>query len=319
MRKVRTKVQLVIFISFFIVPIFDIFRLDLLHQVFFLFRKAFPFETGFLYLVAVLLIIIFFVTISKLWKQKFCRSMCPHNSIITFLYKTFSHSFFRTRPRIKKISMFSLALFTSLMAAYGLLAYFVNPTDLFYTISEFRFFSVVGTTFLFLVIVFFSLIHFLKQRFCSYACPYGHIQKLFVDTQNKESLSTRSINVLLIVLFLTLFFTLITLSVSTKQFTFTAKEGVTGIIINEEKVYSYELEIRNLSRNDHTFIFDVITPSHWHLSLADEIVVRGGEIKKSSLMIKVPKEDFENFHLISIELWNVSTSKRSQKHIAIHS
>lgn len=216
--------------------------------------------------------------------------------------------------------MFLISLVISLFVSFGFLSYFINPTHLAHIIIQVQLFTVVGTLFIFLSIIFYIIIYQLKQSFCSNACPYGHFQKLFADnTHSSKRNFFNGVNLLLVILLAFLFFSLIAFSLTSKQYSVTIVENVIGVSLNEEKIYSYELEIRNLANDQHTFFIQAKTPSHWVVLNEELVSVAGKQIKKPSLIIKVPKEDFSNNFLINVKITNITTNSTEIKNIAIHS
>jgi hypothetical protein len=320
-KKLRTKSQLFILLAFFLVPILDIFRLDLITQSFYLFRKGFSFGVGFIYLLAVLLLVIIFLAISKWYERKFCSWVCPHNTVVNVLYKLSSQAFLKKRPKLRTVTMFITSLFVSISASFGLLAYFINPTYLAATIIKLQLLSVVGTLFVFLTTIFFLIIHHLKQRFCSNACPYGHFQKLFADKSKKENhfRFLKGINLLLLTLLIGLLFSLVAFSLTSNQYTVKISENVIGVQLEDYKIFSYDIQIRNLASIVHSFSVTADIPLNWDLMNDEFITVDHNETQKSSLIFKIPKEDFHKNYLITIEIKNITTNTIQTKNIAIHS
>ncbi|MCT8139088.1 4Fe-4S binding protein [Anaerobacillus sp. CMMVII] len=320
MKKLRKKTQFITLFAFFLVPIFDIFRLDLINGSFYLFQKAFSFETGFIYLIAVLFLVIFFVSISKWYERHFCSWICPHNTVVGFLYKLSSHPLLIKQPRFKKVGMVIISLVVSLLASYGVLAYFISPTYLAHTIMQFQYLTVVGNLLLFFTAILFILIHSLKQKFCANTCPYGHFQKLFSDKNrpSRKSIFT-GVNLLLLLLLGSLFIALVTLSFISKQFTVSISENIAGVQLETNKIFSYEIQIENYASDLHEFRITSDTPSHWEVLFEDILHVDAGENQKSSLILKIPKEDFNKNFLITVKVTNLTNNKEESKKIAIHS
>ncbi len=317
MQKIRIKTQWIIFISFFTVPILDIFRLDLINQSFHLFTRAFSFQKGFLYLLALLFLVISFVAISKWSERRFCSWFCPHNTVIRLLFKIECNQLLLKAPAsIKTFIIFTLSLVVAMIASFGILAYFIHPIYLAITIIQLQFLTVSGTFFIFLSIILFLLIFFLRQRFCKFACPYGHFQKIFSDHKSRNSF--KDINKLLFILLLLLLFSMVTFTFLSTQFEATIHKNVTGIKVESNKVFSYELEIRNYDNKPHHYIINVDVPDHWELVFEDCLYIDKKASEKTPLIFFVPKGDFDEYFLLHIEIMESDSNKSERRTIAIN-
>ncbi len=317
MRKIRFKAQWIFFISFFTVPLLDIFRLDLINQSFYLFRRGFSFQKGFLYLIALLFLVLSFLAISKWSERRFCSFICPHNTLIRLLFKLERSQLLINLPSAIKTFMFlTISSFLAMIASFGILAYFINPTYLAITIIQLQFSTVSGTFFIFLSTILFSLIFFLRQRFCKFACPYGHFQKIFSDHKSKNYF--KGVNKLLFTLLFILLFSMVTFTFISTQFEATIHENVTGIKVESSKVFSYELEIRNYDNKPHHYIINVDVPDHWELAFEDRLYINKKASGKTPLIFFVPKEDFNEYFLLHIEIVESDSNKSEKRTIAIN-
>ncbi|WP_161798182.1 4Fe-4S binding protein [Aneurinibacillus tyrosinisolvens] len=85
--KKRTITQISILLLFFIVPLLDIFRIDLVDLHFYVLRQRFSFSDGLILLLTVLLLVFAFVSIAQWFGRQFCGWMCPHNTFSGYLTK----------------------------------------------------------------------------------------------------------------------------------------------------------------------------------------------------------------------------------------
>ncbi|MCF6093561.1 4Fe-4S binding protein [Microaerobacter geothermalis] len=178
----RSITQLLLMAAFFLVPLFDILRLDVINKEFYVLGKELSLSQVYLFLVFILFILVFILAISKLLGRVFCGWLCPHNTASEFLNRLESKRFFRKRPVIKGIVIFALAFTISAAAAFGLLSYFITPSLIFYSILELD----MNLTFAIFFVIFallFMLVYKIRHQFCQNACPYGMAQSILADNK----------------------------------------------------------------------------------------------------------------------------------------
>ncbi|ARU59912.1 hypothetical protein CBW65_01695 [Tumebacillus avium] len=163
----RKWLQPVILLLFFIVPYFDLFRIDIPGGQYYWFTRRLPFSQAMPLLLTVLWLVFLVLGLSFFKPRLFCSHFCPHNTISKFL---------RALQRYKLD--LPLAILLTPLVAFTLIAYFVDPHRIWSALTE-------GTSgmvlIFFLVLCLFigALLLRLRHKFCSTVCPYGYIQQMF--------------------------------------------------------------------------------------------------------------------------------------------
>lgn len=170
-RKIRLFSQLAVFVAFFLVPLQNVFRIDIGGQHFFLFGKKFAYDDGFLLLVAILFLVFLVVLGAKVSHRFFCSYMCPHNTFVGFLITL--------GKRIRGLD-FAVAMLLAPLVAFALLAYFVDPGWLWTALLSLKAVPLV-IFYWFTALGLFLLFGISRYKFCANACPYGFFQMVFKD------------------------------------------------------------------------------------------------------------------------------------------
>jgi hypothetical protein len=169
--------QISVFVAFFLVPLLNVFRIDVGGQHFFLFGKKFAYDDGLLLLVAILFLVLLVVLGAKISHRFFCSYMCPHNTFVGFLI--------RIGKRVPGLD-WAVAVLLAPLAAFALLAYFVDPGWLWNAIISFRG-SPLLIFYWFTAVGLFLLFGIFRYKFCANACPYGFFQMVFKDTPRERN------------------------------------------------------------------------------------------------------------------------------------
>ena len=302
--KLKDFTNLFILIAYFLVPIFDVFRMDIVGGGFYLFTKRFSLHEGVVLLLSILFIVLFFVSITKWFGRQFCGWMCPHSTFSGYLLKiTTKIKFLKKRPKLGKAVDFVLSLISAPVIAFALYAYFYNPKDLLDLIMNLDFFNGLGGSYLATSAVFFVLIHQLKFQFCRVVCPYGKLQMLFSDKKPKKGIKHlfKGINLFLFIIMVILTSTLIYTVIGAKGFDVSVRAENKGVPVENVLLYTYTVSIENYQEYDETYTLTYEgIKDNWETTLPKEIKVKANEKGQETVIIRIPEEDFNQTFTVKI-------------------
>ncbi|WP_164984847.1 4Fe-4S binding protein [Ammoniphilus sp. CFH 90114] len=299
----RPLTQVGIFVLFFIVPILDLFRMDLMQLRFYVFRKSFSFSEGYILLLSVLLLVFFFVGISKWFGRQFCGWMCPHNTFSVYITKLTSSAKLKHNPGFRQFLNIFLSILFAPVIAFCMIAYFFDPLTLFKDIITFHWTSWAVGAYALLIMFFFIMIYRLRSKFCRNACPYGMFQMILSDKDSsargfKSMFKGTGLVLLIIVIALV---GLLGLSIfTTSGFSASINKKIQGIPAGEFVTYAYGLEIQNNSNKEVQYEVEYEgVPSLWETNLPEYITVDKTATHEETMMFRVDKTSLsQNFSIL---------------------
>lgn len=303
---IRPFVQMGIFILFFIVPLLNIFRMDLLQLRFYVFGKSFAYNEGYILLICVLLMVFSFLAISKWFGRQFCGWMCPHNTFSLLINKILGSDTLGKNKGLRKAIELALSAFIAPLIAYCLISYFFDPFILFREIItlEWKSWSVVA--YITLVCIFFVMIYRLRTAFCRLACPYGMFQMSFAD-QNSRTGGVKNMfkgpGLVLFLMVVTLVSLLGITMNSTVGFSATVGKELQGIPAGDFLTYTYTLKIQNNQKEPMTYHVKYSgIPASWEVHTPEKIIVGPNAKHSEVLLFRIDKPSVNQTYPITIDI-----------------
>ncbi|HJV47347.1 MAG TPA: 4Fe-4S binding protein [Bacillota bacterium] len=314
---VRLLSQLGAFVLFFIVPVLDLFRLDLSQLRFYLFQRSFPFSEGYIFLLSVLLLVFVFVGISKWFGRQFCGWLCPHNTFSVNLAKLIGSRFFKGKKFLQKsVDLFLSILFAPIIS-FSMLAYFYNPHELLNEIVFFQYKNWSFDVYLFLCIFFFVMINRLRSNFCRSACPYGMLQMILSDKNSKMG-NVRNLfsgtGLVLLVIVISLV-SLLSYSVfSTKGFSISVQKQLQGVKNGNEFLYSYSISLENSRNQDQKYHLQLEgVPAKWQVEYPSEISIQAQGTRLETILFHIDQESLNQNYSLVLHIRSDSESQLDHK------
>ncbi|MGO4887945.1 4Fe-4S binding protein [Anaerobacillus sp. MEB173] len=308
--KIRNRklfTQGLLLVSFFLVPLLNLFRLDLFYGHFYILGKRFSFNEAIILLLAILLLVLFFIIISKLFHRHFCRWICPHNSFISLLIKLRSIPFFKKKQRLASLVETAITFVFAPIISFSFFSYFINPKEILVTIHSLDFLSIIGSIYVFFTLLFYLLISTFKQRFCKSGCPYGLLQNVFSDQTKTKRLKNyfTGINLILITLFLVITSAFFLLISTGKGYNVSIRTNLSNIAVEEYLLYTFDIEIENVYNETSTYIISYENiPSTWKYDVVEKVIIPKNEHKIVTAFFKVSPDTFLHQHNILIRVQN---------------
>ncbi len=301
---VRPLSQIGIFILFFLVPLFNIFRIDLIQLKFFVFGRSFGFNEGYILLLCVLLMVFIFVGISKWFGRQFCGWMCPHNTFSVSITKITHSKTLKESPALRKNIDVGLSILFAPVIAFSMVAYFFDPIVLIKEILSFEWKSWSFGAYVILVVFFFIMIFPLRSNFCRNACPYGMFQMILSDKESKSGgvkNMFRGTGLLLLIIVLSLFSLLGYSIFSASGFSATIEKQLQGVPSGDFVTYTYILKIQNNQNEPMNYkVRYEGMPSSWEVKLPDQIQVEPANTHGETIMFRIDQSSLNKSHNINM-------------------
>ncbi|TCP58314.1 4Fe-4S binding protein [Tumebacillus sp. BK434] len=273
----RKWLQVIILLLFFIVPYFDLFRIDIPGGHYYWFTRRLPFSQAMPLLLTVLWLVFLVLGLSFFKPRLFCSHLCPHNTMSKFL---------RALQRYKLD--LPLAILLTPLVAFTLIAYFVDPRQVWSAITQ-------GTSgmilifFLFLCLFIGALLLRLRHKFCSNVCPYGHLQHL-IRPERTTTLGKIVTAALLLLLgsatVLSVFFTSgLEINLGT----------IARVNAGHKMIYTYELRLVNNRKQPETVSVTFHKLQPIRSPFAEPILVQPGEAMQIPFSFEVQQTEEVEF------------------------
>ena len=153
---IRLLVRITALALFFLVPVLNLFRIDLVNQHFYLLTQKFSFHEGYILLLAILTLVFSFVSISQWFGRQFCGWLCPHNTFVGYLIR---FTKWNTNQVIRHSVDLLLSIIFAPIIAFCLLSYFINPFDIWNIIRSGAILNCSGISYIVLTMFFFLMIN----------------------------------------------------------------------------------------------------------------------------------------------------------------
>ncbi len=191
----RRLIQFLSTILIFILPFFNILRLDIPTLRFYFFNSVLWVDEFYLLFLVIMLIVFVIVIFSMLYGRVWCGWMCPQtvlNELANWFEKKTQRWFKvpKTGGSIsKRISAVLLLAFgvalVSLLIGFNLVAYFVDPYGMISDIAHGTLGTVTTGILLGIAILIFVDVMFWREKFCTKACPYAMLQMVITDSKTQ--------------------------------------------------------------------------------------------------------------------------------------
>ncbi|WP_176560205.1 4Fe-4S binding protein [Brevibacillus dissolubilis] len=299
----RPAVQLLALVMFFLVPLLDLFRMDLVHLHFYLFREKFAFSEGYILLLVILTIVFTFVTLSQFAHRMFCGFVCPHGTFSNLLIRLNQSPNMRN-PFIRHTVDLLVSLIAAPLIAFCLLSYFMAPVELWGLITTGSLANIQGFFFIGSCLVFFFMTYRFRLRFCQQACPYGVLQNAFSSGTSSKRLFT-PVRIGLLVVMVSLISVTTMLALNRSGFYADVAKKLDGIPSHGKYIFSYELTIENMKKipNEFSITYNGI-PGHWQTKLPEQINVPGDSSATRPLLFYTDAADIGHNYMIEMAIAN---------------
>jgi polyferredoxin len=169
--QLRSRIQLVCFLIFLVLPFVNVIRFDIPGQRFYFFgQELWISEFGIIFF-ALMFLMFVVVLMSVFLGRVFCGYLCPQ--------MMFSEAAMWIQKRLKRYPkpVFYLAVAGgSVLLAIIFICYFVEPRQLTFGVSTAG--GICGAA---VTLIAFLDFGFVRQKFCTSVCPYGYLQGLLAD------------------------------------------------------------------------------------------------------------------------------------------
>lgn len=190
--RLRKTAHLVCFAVFLALPFFNVMRFDIPRQRFyFAGQELWINEFGIVFF-ALMFLLFLVVAASMFYGRVYCGYLCPQmifseasiaaeNKLRKLVNKRLAHWEAKHRRHLSR-ALFLLALgIASVFLAFVFISYFVEPRDLFRRLLSFDIRTAGGIAGAATTLITFLDFTFVRERFCTTACPYGYLQGMLSD------------------------------------------------------------------------------------------------------------------------------------------
>jgi polyferredoxin len=169
--RLRSRVQLVCFLIFLVLPFVNVIRFDIPGQRFYFFgQELWISEFGIIFF-ALMFLMFVVVLMSVFLGRVFCGYLCPQ--------MIFSEAAMAIQKRLKRypqIVFYAAIAAGSTLLAIAFICYFVEPRQLTFGVTTAG--GICGAV---VTLTTFLDFAFVRQKFCTTVCPYGYLQGLLAD------------------------------------------------------------------------------------------------------------------------------------------
>ncbi|WP_027416292.1 4Fe-4S binding protein [Aneurinibacillus terranovensis] len=300
-----------ILLLFFLVPLLNIFRIDLLSNHFFMFGSEFAFSEGRILLYAILLIVYSFVAIAVWFGRQFCGWACPHNKFLIHLNRILSLPVFQKHPVLKTIVDTVILLICAPVITFGVIAYFYDPAQLLSYIIHFDLSAWTFRAFLTISVFFFILLNSrLRYKFCRVSCPYGIFQMALSDKHSRKDgckNMVRGSGLILTVVMLVLV-SLFTWTISANTgFAISLGKNLQNVPVQNYIIYTYNLNVENLTGKPASYSISYSgIPTAWKTDLPKRIDTKPHSTADIPLLFRVDQGSIDTNTKITLSIKNDS-------------
>lgn len=184
--RLRKRIHVLCFLIFLALPFLNVVRFDIPRQRFYFFGyELWISEFGVVFF-ALMFLMFLVVAASVLYGRVYCGYLCPQmifsEAAVTLQTKLQKWVVKRGgSKRMAKALFYAVLAAASVFLAFAFVSYFVPPRDLAGRLFSLDVRTAAGITGVTVTILTFLDFAFLKQRFCTTACPYGYLQGLIGD------------------------------------------------------------------------------------------------------------------------------------------
>ncbi|KAF0216320.1 MAG: 4Fe-4S [Geobacteraceae bacterium] len=173
---------LLLVIPFFRVGGESLLRLDAPSRTLLFFGAKVRIEEFYLFLVAVLVIVMGFLLVTMVFGRVWCGWLCPQNTLadlVEYLDRKVTGSL--GKNIVSRMARQMVYLLISMVMAANLVWYFISPYDFFPRLLSGEIGFVAGTTLYIVTLAVYLDIVLVRRSFCKAVCPYGRMQLMTMD------------------------------------------------------------------------------------------------------------------------------------------
>jgi polyferredoxin len=184
--RVRKLVHLACFLLFVALPFLNVIRFDIPHQRFYFAGQELWISEFVIIFFAMMFLLFVVVAFSVFYGRVYCGYLCPQ--------MIFSEASVLLQDRIRRwcakrgysktaapAAFYGVLAPASIFLAFVFISYFVEPRDLFRRLISVDVRTAAGISGAAVTLLTFLDFAFLRQRFCTAACPYGYLQGMLGD------------------------------------------------------------------------------------------------------------------------------------------
>jgi cytochrome c oxidase accessory protein FixG len=184
--RVRKFVHLACFLLFLALPFLNVVRFDIPHQRFYFAGQELWISEFVIIFFTLMFLLFVVVAFSVFYGRVYCGYLCPQ--------MIFSEASVLAQNRIRRwcakrgysktaasAAFYAALAPASVFLAFVFISYFVEPRDLFHRLISLDVRTAGGISGASVTILTFLDFAFLRQRFCTAACPYGYLQGMLGD------------------------------------------------------------------------------------------------------------------------------------------
>ncbi len=313
---IRPLTELGALILFFLVPLLNLFRIDLPNLRFFLLGRQFTFNEGYILLLVILTLVFTFVSISQWFGRQFCGWLCPHNTFSGYLIRITKWSWLKSASARKTVDLVLSILFAPIIT-FCLLAYFMSPWDMWRTLITGDWLTHTGIFFIGGCLMFFLMIYKLRYRFCQHACPYGMLQMILSGGNQKRALKQSmfsGVGLVLLVVMVTLVSLTTYFALKSPGYAISLEKKLDGVVSENKLVYSYDLTVENLKAKPVTYTVRYNgVGTNWQNTLPEQMTLGPNETQTRPLVFRLDKTDIGKSYPIEIIVANENQQEQVRR------
>jgi cytochrome c oxidase accessory protein FixG len=176
-------------------PFMNVLRLDIPTLRFYFFNAVLWIDEFYLIFLVLMLVLWLIVIFSMIYGRVWCGWMCPQ-TVLNELVRWFEKKTKRwlNVPKKGRVGWRHVAAFAllsagvaavSLLIGFNLVAYFVDPYRMLADIAAWQLGPIATSIILILAALAFLDVLFLREKFCTKACPYGMLQMVVTDKKTQ--------------------------------------------------------------------------------------------------------------------------------------
>ncbi|HTS60696.1 MAG TPA: 4Fe-4S dicluster domain-containing protein [Candidatus Acidoferrales bacterium] len=173
--RVRRRVQVACFLVFMILPFLNVIRFDIPRQRFYFAGYELWISEFAIVFFALMFLMFLIVLMSVFFGRIYCGYLCPQ-MIFSEASAFFEQWLKRKRVPRPKLAFLAVVAAGSVVLAFLFISYFAPPS-----LSLFGTSTAAGVCGAVVTLLTFLDFAFLRQKFCTTACPYGYLQGLLAD------------------------------------------------------------------------------------------------------------------------------------------
>jgi cytochrome c oxidase accessory protein FixG len=184
--RIRKQIHVLCFLIFLALPFLNVMRFDIPRQRFYFFGfELWISEFGIVFF-ALMFLMFLIVAASVLYGRVYCGYLCPQmifSEASVALQSKLQRMIVKRggSRRTARILFYAIVAAASVVLAFIFVAYFIPPRDLAGRLLALDIRTAGGITGAAVTVLTFLDFAFLRQRFCTTACPYGYLQGMLGD------------------------------------------------------------------------------------------------------------------------------------------